>query len=139
MKRIIAISLLLIFGTSQLNLTWASHFCGVFKVKSELMLGHGHLDCGMVEMNICDSQSQKSGIVVIEKNGCCENVYFTSDTDDCFTASNTLNIQGCDFVIIPLCSFNDLSAENSRNEISIVPFPPPIQKDKSILYRTLII
>ncbi|MDZ7605089.1 MAG: hypothetical protein U5K79_05765 [Cyclobacteriaceae bacterium] len=61
MRRIIAISLLLIFGAGQVNLTWASHFCGAFKVKSELMLGHGHLDCGMAEINNCETPKPATG------------------------------------------------------------------------------
>jgi len=139
MKRIIAISLLLIFGAGQVNLTWASHFCGVFKVKSELMLGHGHLDCGMPEMNTCDTQSKRPGGIIIERNGCCENIYYSSDTDDLFSAANALNIQGCDFIIVQNFTFNNLSGEDSKIVFSRVPSPPLIHSDKCLLHQTFII
>ena len=139
MRRIIAISLLLIFGAGQVNLTWASHFCGVFKVKSELMLGHGHLDCGMPEMNACDVPNQQPGMVIIEKNGCCENIYFSSDSDDTFNAAGTVNIQGCDFLIIPFFAFINLSGENSKTEFHTIPSPPLVHVDKCLLYQTFII
>jgi len=139
MRRTIAISLLLIFGAGQVNLTWASHFCGVFKVKSELMLGHGHLDCGMPEMSTCDTQSRLPGTVIIEKNGCCENIYFSSDSDDNFSAANSVNFHGCDFLLMSLFAFNNLSGENSRTEFLTIPSPPLIHTDKYLLYQTFII
>jgi len=139
MKRIIAITLLLIFGAGQVNLTWASHFCGVFKVKSELMLGHGHLDCGMSEMNTCDTQTKLPGGITIERNGCCENIYYSSDTDDSFSAANAVNIQGCDFIIVPYFTFNNLSVENSKIVFSRIPSPPLIHPDKCLWHQTFII
>jgi hypothetical protein len=139
MRRIIAISLLLIFGAGQINLTWASHFCGVFKVKSELMLGHGHLDCGMPEMNDCDIPNQQPGTVIIEENGCCENIYFASDSDDTFNAAGVVKIQRCDFLIITLFAFINLSGENSNTEFHTIPSPHLIHTDKCVLYQTFII
>ncbi len=139
MKRIIAISLLLIFGAGQVNLTWASHFCGVFKVKSALMIGHGHLDCGMPEMNACDIQNQQQGAVIIEKNGCCENVYFSADSDDVFRTVDAVNIQGCDFFIISFFAFDNHSVENSKLELPITPSPPLMHSDKCLLYQIFII
>lgn len=139
MKRIIAISLLFIFLAGQLNLTWASHFCGDFKVKSTVMLGVGNLDCGMEEKQSCDMQEKTETSKNCIKVSCCENEYYSADIDDFFHASENsiapLVLFAHTFLLF---SFNNFSYEREQvydNSTS----PPLIRADKQVWNQTFII
>ena len=139
MKRILAISLLIIFVSGQVNLTWADHFCMSFKVKSALMLGHDHLDCGMGEMMECeDGNSQAEGPVFKTPN-CCSNDYYSSDSDDHFNKSES--ISGNQIFI--LASFVEalisFSPENDEHKILITSSPPLIHQDYQVMYQSFLL
>ena len=91
MKRTIAISLLLIFISGQLNLTWAKHFCGMIEEKSSVMLGHGHLDCGMGEMTVCEDDMEIVDGPSFTAPDCCNNDYYSADSDDFFSKVQTVS------------------------------------------------
>ncbi len=56
MKKILAISLALIMLSTNTGLSMATHYCGGLAVKSQLVLGHESLDCGMSNMDkVCEA------------------------------------------------------------------------------------
>ena len=139
MKRILAISLLLIFIAGQVNLTWASHFCMSFKVQSSIMLGHGDLDCGMGEMVECDNDKNDIPGPVYKAPSCCSNDYFSSDSDDQFYKSETLTNNQISFFAIYTETFLGFTSENNQQITFIAPSPPLIQADKQVMYQTFLL
>ncbi len=139
MKRTIAISLLLIFLAGQFNLTWAAHYCGSFKVKSSMMLGHSHLDCGMMDTMACEGESTQPLGMVVEKNGCCQTQYFSSDTDILFNGEKTISPLTIDFFIAYSVSLIDFVPQSLDQKFFISHSPPLIQAEKCILYQTFLI
>lgn len=139
MKRVIAISLLLIFVAGQVNLTWASHYCMSFKVKSAVMLGQGNLDCGMGNMMDCNEDENECGQSDFEASSCCSNDYITSDSDDFFEKENSdFNTQYLFVVAFTEILFS-FSAENDQYITLITPSPPLIHPDRQIVYQSFLL
>jgi len=80
LKKILSISLTLILLLSNVGFTYGTHFCMGMAVKSEVMLGHEHLDCGMGMM---DMDTHSEGMHFSESE-CCDNQYVTAETDNQF-------------------------------------------------------
>jgi len=139
MKRAISISLLIVFLAGQVNLTWASHYCGSFKVKSSMMLGHSHLDCGMEETMECERETTQSGGMAVEKNNCCKTQYFSSDADNFFAGGKTSKPITVDFIIAFTSTCFDFAPNSLVQEYFLIHSPPLIQEKKCILYQSLLI
>lgn len=139
MKRIIAISLLLIFISGQLNLTWASHYCMGFNVKNSLMLGQGQLDCGMGDMMNCRDNATDCDEENLKLPSCCSNDYVSSDSDDHFDRSESISNSQIFFIASyaeTLLSFNPQNDE----EISYIASPPSLmQPDLQVLYQSFLL
>jgi len=139
MKRILSISLLLIFIAGQVNLTWADHYCMNFKVQSSVMIGHGELDCGMGEMMECDENKNNIHGPVYEAPNCCSNDYFSSDSDDEFNKSETLSAQQVSFLTVYAEAILSFTSENKQQTTFTVCSPPLIQADKQVMYQTFLL
>jgi hypothetical protein len=139
MKRVVAISLLIIFVAGQVNLTWADHYCMSFKVQSSVMLGHGELDCGMGEMISCEDEPEDVSSPMFKTPGCCSNDYYSSDSDDNFVKTGSLS----DAQMIFLAAFTESFIKFFNNDASrntfIASSPPLIQTDRQILYQTFLL
>lgn len=139
MKRIIAISLLLIFISGQLNLTWAKHFCGMIEVKSSVMLGHGHLDCGMGEMAACEDDMEIVDGPSFTAPDCCNNDYYSADSDNFFSKVKTSLDNQVLFAATYTISLFNLNSVNDAHEYFVASSPPKIQPDLQVLYQTFLI
>lgn len=139
MKRLIATFLLLIFIPGQINLTWADHYCGKRIVKSALMLGHDHLDCGMAEMMACDTEISENDIEAFKAERCCSNAYYSAESDEYFSKSETSAQQIPVFIIAFTYSFFDNSIHSDDVGLSSVPRPPLILTDRYLHNRVLLI
>lgn len=130
MKRLIATFLLLVFIAGQINLTWADHYCGKRIVKSALMLGHGHLDCGMMEMMACDAEPSETDSEAFKTPDCCENAYYSAESDEYFSKSAT-SVQEIPFFILAFTySLFDSSIHTEDVEFSLIPRPPLILTER---------
>ena len=139
MRRILALSMLMIFLAGQVNLTWANHFCMSFKVTSSLMLGQSHLDCGMNEMMHCDDLDNDFTGPVFTVPACCSNDYISSDSDEHFTKSENLSNSLLFFNASYIECFYNLNPGNDE-ENNIIAFSPPlIQPDLQVLYQTFLL
>jgi len=139
MKRVLAISLLIIFISGQINLTWASHFCGNFKVESTLSLGKADLSCGMEEMSCCDEASVNNTGSIIITDRCCSNDYFTSDADDFFDNSGNSFDRQILFINSFVTSLYNYVQQNDEPQIVFVSSPPLILLDHQVLYQTFLL
>ncbi|WP_258104523.1 hypothetical protein [Marinoscillum sp. MHG1-6] len=81
MKKLISISLALIFLLGTLGISHGTHFCGGHAVISELMIGQKHLDCGMGMMEMPEHNDDGQHL---STPPCCENHYVSIDTGDFF-------------------------------------------------------
>lgn len=139
MKRILAISLLLIFIAGQVNLTWATHFCGKFAVQSSVSLGIDDLTCGMEEEFCCDEDDNEIDGPIIISEECCSNDYYSSNADDYFNKVESFTSQEVDFPIAYVLSFFDLTFEIDEQNIFIASSPPLIQSDQQVLYQSFLL
>ncbi|NJN25274.1 MAG: hypothetical protein HC819_04490 [Cyclobacteriaceae bacterium] len=139
MKRFLAISLLSIFLAGQINLTWATHFCGQTMVKSSLMLGQGRLDCGMEETQSCDIPASKGRSDKCLQTSCCDSEYYSADTDDFFNAgSTTIDFHGLSTAAF-VCTVFDFSIPNPDWPHFIAKSPPLVYSDKQIWLQVFLI
>lgn len=138
MKRILAISLLLIFIAGQVNLTWVTHYCGNFAIDNSISLGEEKLTCGMLEY-CCNEESGDADGPVIANEDCCSNDFYSVDCDAFFNkAENSIEnkvIFTASFVI----AFFNLTQNIGDYVHFIASSPPLIQPDKQVLYQTFLI
>jgi hypothetical protein len=139
MKGVIATFLLFVFISGQINLTWADHYCGKRVVKSALMLGHGHLDCGMIEMMACDTETSEVPSVAYKAVSCCSNTYFSAESDEYFSKSETSDQQLPVFILAFTYSVFDSSIHSEDFAFSLIPPPPLILTDRYLHNRVLLI
>ena len=137
MKRIISISLLLIFLSGQFNLTWATQFCGESEVKSSFMLGHGQLDC--CEGSCDDSDDHTDGASSIVASSCCRVDYYSAESDDYFNQIKTL---GTSYVLFSpafvISFFENADSVNHKNYF-IAESPPLIPDDLQVLHQNFLL
>ena len=78
--------------------TYGTHYCMGMAMKSELVLGHEHMDCGMAMDEFMPTDNDQTHF---SAPPCCENQYVSVETDDTFTKSLSLELSNT-FVIITL-------------------------------------
>lgn len=139
MKRVLAISLLIIFFAGQVNLTWADHFCMSFKVKSSVMFGQGHLDCGMGEMMDCEDECNEINSPIFEAQSCCSNDYYSSDSDDHFNKSESILGDQILFIASLVETMISFYPDNDEQKKLITSSPPLIHHDRQVMYQTFLL
>lgn len=78
MKRLLAISLILILLVGNIGFTIGTHFCCGQEVNSELMIGHNQL----ADVNPCPEKGKH-----VKTIGCCEDHYQTIVVEDEFKSA----------------------------------------------------
>lgn len=131
-----AISLALVLLTSNVGLAMVTHFCGGQAVKSQLVIGHGNLDCGMADMNM--ATEQKSTGMDYASSGCCEDQYQSFEIEDDF---NHLQLSiNLDFVAAFVHAFLDVVVLSEEDHPQYAHYSPPLLlRDIPILNQTFII
>ena len=104
-----------------------------------MMLGHGDLDCGMEEMVECDNDKNDMPGPVYKAPSCCSNDYFSSDSDDQFTKSETFSDDQVSFLSIYTEALFGFTNENNQQFTFITPSPPLIQANKQVMYQTFLL
>lgn len=134
MKQLVSIILSLLLLVSSSGLTYAQHYCGEYKMMSELTLGEKHLSCGMdMKMPGCDDEK--------EKHNCCDNEFTSIDTDDNFAkASFEFGVQkivAASFVSTFVLQLDfDLPEEP---DVYKDYGPPILEQDLQVLFETFLI
>jgi hypothetical protein len=133
LKKVISIFLLAIMLLGNVGITYGTHFCMGMAMKSELMIGHEHMDCGMAMDESIPSESDQTHF---SAPPCCENQYVSVETDDTFTKSLSLELANT-FVAVTLSSILytvevDFSIDEPlANDTS----PPLLKQDFIVLHQ----
>ncbi len=136
MKKVMAISLALVLLTSNIGLAMVTHFCGGKAVKSQFVIGHGNLGCGMSDMEM--ASGQKPAGMEYEPSGCCEDQYHSFEIEDDFNLLQlSLNL---DFVAAFVPAFLDFALSSEDEHPMYGHYSPPLLlKDIPILHQVFII
>jgi hypothetical protein len=71
--------MIILLVSSQVGLAYGTHFCAGKEVKSKVILGHEHLECGMeFSPGSCDSPDQTH----FSKSSCCDNELISPQIED---------------------------------------------------------
>jgi hypothetical protein len=134
MKQLISICLSVLLLASSTGITYAQHFCGEYKMLSEITLGEKHLSCGMaMEMPGCEDESAD--------HDCCDNEYVNVETDDTFAKASFDISFNTQFVAAFVSVFILQTPENFPDTSKFIADydPPPLERDIQILYETFLI
>lgn len=120
-KKIISISLVLMFLVSHLGLAVGTHYCMGMAVKSEIVLGHEHLDCGMG----MDRTATHSEQEMIAASPCCQNTYASVDVENDINLQTALDQLNLEFVVAFIHSFWELDLALNLASLPTIPYKSP--------------
>ena len=136
MKRILAIFLALILLTTNIGLAMATHYCGGEAVKTQLMLGHGHLDCDMSGMDMGAENTEKGP----KAKNCCENQYQTFEIDGDYHPGFAQLIFNLDFVVALVHTFLSIAPVPETEKSPYAHYSPPLLlRDIPVLNQVFLI
>lgn len=141
MDRLVAIFLSFLILTTNVGLTFATHYCGGKAVKAKIMFGSADLSCGMTEeetTQFCDRNSQSP---TIRTNGCCENQYVQLEIEDDYNGPTSVeNTVDYNFIAAFVISYISLYSFNAFNEVEFLNYSPPLLKqDIPVLIQSFLI
>lgn len=137
-KRILVLSLALVFLASSVGFTMNTHFCGGIAVQKTLSLGHEHLDCGMNMQPTCDHDDPN--MLKISQNQCCDNQHLLLQIDDEVEIHQSSTSFSPIFIVAFIESFVFTADFTAQSETTFADYSPPIpDKDILLLYHTLLI
>jgi hypothetical protein len=125
MKNLMPFILLLFFFAGQVNLAWATHYCGGMKVASELTVSP-------IDHNCCDGDPEAS-------NDCCEDQISQADSDDFFKKSEVNNSISPEFVLLAAFIIQGFAPNNATLDDFYSYTPDRICSDKVVLHQTFLI
>ena len=140
MKNFFSIILAVVLLASHMSLTIGTHMCRGEAIETRIIYGGSHLlGCGMEDMNEpCEISLQHD--VNFSKEQCCENQYQTFQTSDEFIFDAPQHNLSVDFALdFGYAVLNiDISPQADR-QFNTAYLPPPLQKDKQVLFQTFLI
>lgn len=105
-----------------MGFSMGTHFCGGVAVKSELMIGHEHLDCGMGMMDQQPNSEQTS----IKRQKCCDNQYLTLEVDHNFKKGISPNVEQMLVVVTVAKVLLEITPRASIDKIPVPNTSPPL-------------
>jgi len=124
-RNLVSIFLALLILLSNTGLTFATHYCGGFAVKRQLMFGHHALDCGMANMD-SDCENLPPEDDTLKSKSCCENHYQTLDTDDDYNSCEIQTIPNPDFIVAFAQTFLAISISAGNEKQQYTHYSPPL-------------
>ena len=134
MKKVISILMASLLLVSSSGIAYAQHYCGEFKMLSEITLGEKELSCGMVmELPGCDDNE--------EEHNCCDNQYTKVETDDSFNKSSFEVELSPDFLLsfVSVFILNTVEGYTTTHDSFRDHSPPPLERDYQVLYESFLI
>ena len=127
----------MLIGNSGLAI--ATHYCGGFAVKSQIVVGHTELNCGMSNMDkSCETDSSKEGY--IKKKPCCANEFQSLELEDEFqppVIESSLNLK---FVAAFVITFTNSTNASKAVKAGHKNYSPPlIERDIPVLIQSFLI
>ena len=125
MKKVLAIFLSILMLTSNVGITFATHYCGGKAVKTSIMLGQEDLSCGMTEMELSCEKHPESPTVT--SKSCCENQYVQFEIEDDYNSSTIVETPvQIDFVAAFIISYINLYSFDASAEAEYLNYAPPL-------------
>lgn len=111
--------------TSNVGLTFATHYCGGKAVKTSIMLGQEHLSCGMTDMESpCEKHPESPSVT---SKSCCENLYVQFEIEDDYNSSTIVETQvQIDSVAAFIISSVNLYSFDASAEAEYLNYAPPL-------------
>ncbi|HNP16915.1 MAG TPA: hypothetical protein PKL31_00670 [Fulvivirga sp.] len=139
MKRIISISLLLIFLAGNSGFAMVTHYCGGMAMETQIVVGHTELHCGMSDMESgCETESSKEN--QFKKKPCCENEYQSLKVEDEFQAQVIGSSMSLEFVAAFFATFIGITYSFEADKTEYKNYSPPlIERDIPVLVQSFLI
>jgi hypothetical protein len=140
MKKFFSIILAVVLLASHLSLTIGTHMCRGEVIETRIIYGGSHLEgCGMEDMNEpCEIPLQHDNS--FSKDQCCENQYQTLQTSDEFVNDSFQHNLSIDFALaIAYAVLTIDSSPQADRPFNTAYLPPPLEKDKQVLFQTFLI
>lgn len=139
MKQVFAIFLALLMLTTNVGITFATHYCGGKAVKTSISLGHDNLDCGMADMDTPCEESPDSPVV--KNKNCCENQYTQISIEDDYNnpavVKTAVDFQ---FLAVFVVTYLNLYSFNASTEAEYSNYSPPLlDLDIPVLIQSFLI
>lgn len=108
-------------------------------MKSELMLGHNHLDCGMSDMEVI-AHKLPARDLHFEMEGCCENDYQTLEVNDNYRSGLSQQLVNLDFAIALVYTTLNYGSFSEIEKPKYAHYSPPyLFRDIPVLNQVFII
>lgn len=134
MKRFYAISLAMLIFAWNLSITLSTHFCGGKAVKSAFSIATADLDCGMVDMSICDNEDWDFN--QIKATPCCENQHAFFKINDRYQNHDSIEIGSMPVFISKALSQYLIAYVQTFSSTQFLTYKQPLPKlAVSILYQ----
>ena len=140
MKKLIAIFLTLLMLSSSTGLALGTHYCGGKAVKTQLVIGHANIDCGMVKMSTACKSEESKHDKQLQRKPCCENQYASIDTDN--TLVNKILINSVDLSFLISLTFTSLGIDlfySDQNIAFSYYYPPILKRNSQVLFQSFLI
>jgi hypothetical protein len=125
MKQVLAIFLALLMLTTNVGITFATHYCGGKAVKTTLSLGQDDIDCGMADMDTpCENPSESP---TVKRKNCCENKYTQVTIEgDYNTPAVVKTAVDFQFIAVFVVTYINLYSFNASTEAEYTGYSPPL-------------
>lgn len=139
MNKFFSILLSVVLLAGQMSLTIGTHICQGEATETKIIYGATHLGCGMEDMSEpCDITDQHD--VSFSKEQCCENQYQTLQTSEDFVNDAFHYNLSIDFAVAFVSSFLNIDLfPQTTQQFNTAYIPPPLDKDKQVLFQTFLI
>lgn len=137
-RKITSIILAILMLTTNMSITFATHYCGGKAVKSSFLFGQSELSCGMTDSgkkkSACKNHNPKE---TLSKKRCCENKYTTLSVDDDYNETSIVS-PNIDFKFVTafvVFYVNNYFFEKKGANSFFAHSPPLIEQDRSVLFQ----
>jgi len=125
--------------TTNVGITFATHYCGGKAVKTSISLGHDDLDCGMADMDTpCEDPPDSP---VVKNKNCCENQYTQISIEDDYNNPAVVKTAAdFQFVAAFVISYINLYSFDASTEAEYQNYSPPLlDLDIPVLIQSFLI
>lgn len=121
------------------GLAMVTHYCGGMAVETQIVVGHGELYCGMLDME-GDCKNESSTENHFRKKPCCENEYQSFDQETEFQLQIINSSVNLEFVTVFFITLADKAYTSEIDEAEYLNYSPPlIERDIPVLVQSFLI
>lgn len=120
------------------GITVATHFCAGHAVKSQVMLGHNSLDCGMNMDTECPAENSSENS--LKMDNCCENHYKSISQDEMMKGQMVFKAVNLPFFIAFTHTFFGLTPLDKEPQVLTWEYAPPLlAQDIPVMYQSFLL